>query len=299
MKVNSWTSNGGGLWGLAGPAVGTDGTIYSEIGDGNWDPAKGIYSDTFVALEPKTLKLKDWYTPTNREWMTKRDLDLNDTPVVFPYKGRDLLAGSGKEGRLYLLDSKSLGGENHRTPLFRTQLISNEDVDFAGRGTWGSLASWQDANGTRWVLAPVWGPLHPDMKFPITNGDAPQGSIVAFKVEESNGKTVLTPAWVSRNLVIPAPPVVANGVVFALSSGEYVRQANENQGGLFSPEQRAQLSTHAILYALDAATGKELYSSGDAITSFTHFAGMAVANGRVYFSTFDNTLYSFGFPIEH
>jgi outer membrane protein assembly factor BamB len=299
MKVTSWDSKGGGLWGLAGPAVGTDGTIYSEIGDGNWDPAKGIYSDTFVALEPKTLKLKDWYTPSNREWMTKRDLDLNDTPVVFPYKGRDLLAGSGKEGRLYLLDSKSLGGENHRTPLFRTQLISNEDVDFAGRGTWGSLASWQDASGTRWVLAPVWGPLHPDMKFPITNGDAPQGSIVAFKVEESNGKTVLTPAWVSRNLVIPAPPVIANGVVFALSSGEYVRQANENLGGLFSPEQRAQLSTHAILYALDAATGKELYSSGDAVTSFTHFAGMAVANGRVYFSTFDNTLYSFGFPIEH
>jgi hypothetical protein len=30
--------------------------------------------------------------------MTKRDLDLNDTPVVFPYKGRDLLAGSGKRG---------------------------------------------------------------------------------------------------------------------------------------------------------------------------------------------------------
>jgi len=299
MKVTSWDSKGGGLWGLAGPAVGTDGTIYAEVGDGNWDPAKGIYSDTFVALEPKTLKLKDWYTPSNREWMTKRDLDLNDTPVVFPYKGRDLLAGSGKEGRLYLLDSKSLGGENHRTPLFRTELISNEDVDFAGRGTWGSLASWQDTSGTRWVLAPVWGPLHPDMKFPITNGDAPQGSIVAFKVEESNGKTVLTPGWVSRNLVIPAPPVIANGVVFALSSGEYVRQANENQGGLFSPEQRAQLSTHAILYALDAATGKELYSSGDAITSFTHFAGMAVANGRVYFSTFDNTLYSFGFPLEH
>ena len=299
MKVSSWTSNGGGLWGLAGAAVGTDGTIYAEVGDGPWDPAKGIYSDTFVALEPKTLKLNDWYTPSNREWMTKRDLDMNVTPVVFPYKGRDLLAGSGKEGRLYLLDSKSLGGENHRTPLFRTQLISNEEVDFAGRGTWGSLASWQDANGTRWVLAPVWGPLHSDMKFPITNGDAPQGSIVAFKVEESNGKTVLTPAWVSRNMVIPAPPVIANGVVFALSSGEYVRQANENQGGLFSPEQRAQLSSHAILYALDAATGKELYSSGDAITSFTHFAGMAVANGRVYFSTFDNTLYSFGFPLEH
>jgi outer membrane protein assembly factor BamB len=110
---------------------------------------------------------------------------------------------------------------------------------------------------------------------------------------------VLTPGWVSRNLVIPAPPVIANGVVFALSSGEYVRQANENQGGLFSPEQRAQLSTHAILYALDAATGKELYSSGDAITSLRTSPAWRWLTDEVYFSTFDNTLYSFGFPLEH
>jgi outer membrane protein assembly factor BamB len=93
--------------------------------------------------------------------------------------------------------------------------------------------------------------------------------------------------------------VVANGVVFALSSGEYVRQADENQGGLFTVEQRAERSEHAILYALDAQTGKELWSSGASIGSFTHFAGMAVANGRVYFGTFDNTLYSFGLPMEH
>jgi outer membrane protein assembly factor BamB len=118
-------------------------------------------------------------------------------------------------------------------------------------------------------------------------------------VEEKDGKTVLSPAWVSRDLIIPAPPVVVNGVVFALSSGEFVRQANENQGGLFSSAQRAERSVHATLYALDAETGKELYSSGDSIASFTHFASMAVANGRVYFGTYDNTLYSFGFPIEH
>ncbi len=224
---------------------------------------------------------------------------MNDTPVVFPYKGRDLLVTSGKEGRLYLLDSKSLGGDDHRKPLFRTELVSNEDVDFAGRGVWGSLSTWEDAKGTRWIFAPVWGPLHPNFKFPATNGDAPNGSIVAFKVEDRDGKTVLTPAWVSRDLIAPAPPVGGNGVVFALSSGEFVRQARENKGGLFSPEERAQHSTHAILYALDAETGKELWSSGDSITSFTHFAGMALANGRVYLGTYDSTLYSFGFPMEH
>lgn len=297
--VASFRTNGGGIWGLGGAAVGTDGTVYAEVGDGSWDPAKGQYSDTVLALTPKDLQLKDWYTPSNRVWITKRDLDMNVTPVVFPYKGRDLLVASGKEGRLFLLDSRSLGGADHRTPLFRTELIANEETDFAGLGIWGSISSWEDKNGTRWVLAPVWGPLHRNFKFPVTNGEVPHGSIAAFKVEEKDGKTVLAPAWVSRDLIIPAPPVIANGVVFALSSGEYVRQANDNQGGLFSSQQRAERSVHAILYALDAETGKELYSSGDAITSFTHFAGMAVANGRVYFGTYDNTLYSFGFPLEH
>src|SRR5256885_646004 len=121
--------------------------------------------------------------------------------------------------------------------------------------------------------------------------------------ERHTGGVSLQGPRLARGLGQRGPPVFvgfeiigrresSHGVVFALSSGEYVRQANENQGGLFGPEERAKLSTHAILYALDAATGKELYSSGDAITSFTHFAGMAVANGRVYFSTFDNTLYS-------
>lgn len=298
-KVSSFASNGGGLWGLAGAAIGTDGTIYAEVGDGPWDPQTGKYSDTFIALTPKDLKLKDWYTPSNREWITKRDLDMNVTPVVFPYQGRDLIVGSGKEGRLFMLDSKSLGGADHRTPLFRTQLITNEEVDFAGRGVWGSLASWQDEKGTRWVLAPLWGPLHSEMKFPITNGPAPNGSIGAFTVEEQNGKTVLAPAWVSRDLVIPTPPVIVNGVVFVISSGEFVRQANENAGGLWTVQERAEKSKNAVLYALDAETGKELWSSGDSITSFTHFAGLAVANGRIYFGTYDNTLYSFGFPIEH
>ena len=34
---------------------------------------------------------------------------------------------------------------------------------------------------------------------------------------------------------------------------------------------RRDTSNHAMLYALDAATGKELYSSGDAIPTYTLF----------------------------
>ena len=53
-------------------------------------------------------------------------------------------------------------------------------------------------------------------------------------------------------------------------------------------------STHAVLYALDAQTGKELWSSGDQITSWNHWSGLSIANGRVYIGTFDSNLYCFG-----
>ena len=114
------------MWGLAGPAIGADGTMYAETGDGQFDPAAEKYPNSIVALTSKDLKLKDYYTPTNADWLFKRDLDMNVTPVIFPYKGRELLVGSGKEGRFFMLDTRSLGGADHRTPLFRSELISNE-----------------------------------------------------------------------------------------------------------------------------------------------------------------------------
>ena len=200
---------------------------------------------------------------------------------------------------MFLLDSASLGGADHRTPLFRTELISNEGIDFAGAGTWGSLASYEDSLGNRWVLAPVYGPPHPAARFELTNGAATHGSIAAFKVVEKNGKAVLSNGWISRDLITPAPPAITNGIVFALGTGEFIRQANDKEGGLYQAETRIQRSQHATLYALDGVTGEELWSSKDLVGSFTHFGAMAIANGRVYFTTYDNTLYCFGIPMEH
>jgi outer membrane protein assembly factor BamB len=49
-----------------------------------------------------------------------------------------------------------------------------------------------------------------------------------------------------------------------------------------------------VLYALDAQTGKELWSSGDDIKSWVHNGELSVANGRVYIGTFDGMLYCYG-----
>jgi outer membrane protein assembly factor BamB len=62
--------------------------------------------------------------------------------------------------------------------------------------------------------------------------------------------------------------------------------------------QRAQRSTPAVLYALDGTTGKMLWSSGQTITSFAR-AGLSAGAGQVYLVTYDNTLYTFGIPMEH
>jgi outer membrane protein assembly factor BamB len=293
-KAFSSTPGQGGIFGTAGPAIGSDGTIYFETGDGVYDVAAGKLSTSVQAYTSANdqLTLKDYYTPSNHAWLTKRDLDMNTTPVVFPYQGRDLLVGSGKEGRYFLMDSKSLGGANHQTPLYRTPLLSNKNVNFQTEGSWGSFASWEGKDGTRWVLAPIGGPVAVD--FPLSYGPTPNGGIIALKVTETGGKTELTPAWVSRDMMSAEPPVVANGVVYVLAAGEFTAQANDEDGGLYSFEERVKRSIPAKLYALDAVTGKELYSSGDQIASFLHQAGIAVAGGRVIFGTFDGTIYCFG-----
>src|SRR4051812_5454777 len=199
-KVGTWGPAGGGMWGRTGPAISDNGTMYTGTGDGKWDPENGIYGNGIVGLKPdpktKSLLLEDYFGPSNAEWLVKRDLDMQVTPAIFNYKGKELMVDAGKECRVYLMDTSSIGGDDHRTPLFRSPLLCNEEVNYASAGIWGSMASWEDAKGTRWVLTPTWGPKHSAFKAPIENGKVTYGAIVAFKVEEKNGKLQLTPAWV-------------------------------------------------------------------------------------------------------
>jgi outer membrane protein assembly factor BamB len=287
----------GGVWGRAGVAIGKAGSVFALSGDAAFDPATGKYGDTLVALEPKTLKVVDYYVPSNFAFMNRKDLDMGAiSPVVFTHKDHELVIAGGKEGRLFVLDAKSPGGANHSEPLYRSPVYLNADLYSAGRGFWGAFASWEDPKGARWIFAPGWGPVNPDApKFPTANGPIPNGSIMAFRLEESAGKVTLAPAWTSRDMNVPEPPVIANGIVFALSNGEAVVQATDD-GRIMTTEQRLKAAPgHAVLYAFDSDTGKELWNSGDAIQGIAHFSGIAVANGRIYVTTFDSTVYSFGF----
>jgi outer membrane protein assembly factor BamB len=297
-KVGSWGPAGGGMWGRSGPAVSKDLVMYTGTGDGRWDPENGVFGNGIIGVkqnpETKALELVDYYGPSNAEWLWKRDLDMQVTPAIFDYKGREYMVDASKECRVYLMDTESIGGDDHRTPVYRTPLICNEIVDFAEAGIWGSLATWEDATGARWVLAPFWGPKHSKFKAPIEHGEVKKGAVAAFKMQTVDGNVRLTPAWISRDMNQAEPPLIANGMIFAYGSGENTSQAYPDVGLDFRMERRVPLSTHAVLYVLDGQTGVELWSSGKQITTWNHWSGLALANGQVYINTYDGTLYCFG-----
>ena len=245
LSTVQWLSGSANIEGTTGFTFGAPGTIYAATGDGAHDPANGEFGKSVVALDQKTLKLKVWLTG---------EIAFRTAPVFLNYKEKDYLAVAGQDGRVYLLNAASLGGADHKTPLSVT-----------GTGVTGTLATWQDADGTRWILAPA------------------ANAFVAYKLEEQGGKVTLQAGWTSRSLVSPAAPIIVNGVVFALSTGENAVM---------------QRSTPAVLYALDGSTGKELWSSGRTITGFSHSGGLASGGSKVYVSTHDGTLYAFGYLLN-
>jgi len=275
-KVSSWNTGGADVAGTAGPAFGGDGTLYVALGHA----ARGgdsTYANAIVALDRATLKPKDWFSAPG--------VEFNAAPIVLRSKAdSDLVAATADDGRMYLLDAASLGGADHKTPLHVT-------AKYTAPGARAGLATWE-SQGTRWILAPVVGAPQPGVRF-AANGLAPGGSIVAFKVSDEGNKVTLAPGWASRNLVSPLAPIVVNGLVFALSSGEY-----RGAGGELTAAQRAQRSTPAVLYVLDGTTGKQLWSSGTTISSFAR-GGLSAGSGQVYVVTYDNHLYAFGIPMEH
>ena len=298
-KVGSFNPGSGGLWPRLGPSIGKDGSVYAGSGDGDYLPEQQTFGQAIVAAKQnpttKAMEMTDWFAPTNALWLRKRDLDMNVTGPVFDFKGREYTVQSSKECRIWLLDTSALGGEDHRTPVDRTPLVCNEEVQFASAGVWGALSTWEDTDGTRWIIMPFWGPKHSTFSAPREYGEVATGGIAAFTLQEQNGQVKMVPAWISRNMHLADPAVIANGVVFGYGNGEDATQSTADIGLAYNTAaNRIAHSGHATLYALDARTGAELWSSGTQISSFNHFTSLSVANGKVYIGTYDGMLYAFG-----
>jgi outer membrane protein assembly factor BamB len=220
------TGKASGPWGRGG-IVRTPYGVVTQTADGAYDPASGRFGNTFLGLT-KDLRLTDSYTPANEDYLNRKDFDLGaSSPTVFPYEKWTLVASASKEGVIYLLDASDLGGASHRTPLYVSPRYGNDALAFGYNGVWGSLSTWVDAAGQRWLLVPMEGPPAKDTaaSFQLTNGKVVNGSVMAFRVKTVKGKPVLEPVWMSRDLDLPGMPAAANGVVYTLATGDRARDA--------------------------------------------------------------------------
>jgi len=300
-----------GPWGRGGPVAGPLG-VYVQTADGNHDPAGGVFGNAVLAIQAKAYGIADTFTPPSWKNLNAKDLDLGSgSPVIFAFKDRTLLATSSKEEIGYLLDAKNLGGGmpgDHSKSLYTSPRIGNDEEKYYGHGVWGSFSTYADAQGARWLYVPMWGPPAKDgFQFPKDYGQAPHGSIMAFQVVEKDGGVALTPQWMSRDLAVPDNVAVANGVVYAVQTGEQTLQhmTNPEAHGRVEPGQQAETPTSLakfrstqlapmILYAFDAESGKQLYSSGKQLGSWVHFSQPAVALGKVFLVSHDAHVYAFG-----
>jgi hypothetical protein len=276
-SVVSWKTNGGDPIGSV--AFSTTGTLYAAIGPGT--PAAGGYANAIVALDPKTLTLKDWYAQPGVAFAA--------APVLFQESGRDIVAVTTRDGRLLLLDAALLGGADHATPMFASAPLTSGRATFAPSG----LALWQERSaappvgataappsaveGRRWLLLPIAGPLSAVPAGATANGPVSTGAILGVKVTHQAGAFSVQPGWVSENLGAPLTPIVVNGVVFGVSTGA---------------------SAPAKLVALNGTSGKTLWQSGSAMGAQVSGRSFWTGSGHVFVGTIDGTVYAFGFDME-
>jgi hypothetical protein len=276
--VVSWKTNGGAPIGSV--AFATNGSAIVAIGPGN--VTAGGYANAIVALDPKTLTVKDWFTQPGVEFVAP--------PVLFQESGNDIVAATTRDGRILLLDAGSLGGANHETPLFASASLTGGAATFATQ----SPAMWQErsvppapgptpvsstttaGDGPRWLLIPVTGSL-PASPSATGNGAVSDGAILGVKLAYHDGKFSVQPGWVSQNITAPLTPIVVNGVAFAASGPS---------------------NAPAGLYALNGATGKTLWQSEKTIASPLSGRSFWVGSGHVFVGTRDGTVYAFGFAME-
>ncbi len=256
--------------GVTGPVITPAGKSLVVTGPGTSDSSAGVYASSVVSVA-KDMKVEDWYTPdggmANLGKRFSSDVHL---------QGKAIRRGARKRRTHRLTGCCDHWAE--QITILRSSKHPRSPVAGEKHG-WDGFATWQDKDGTAWVFASVSAAISLDDSASKVKWSNPHGGIVAFKVDENDGKFALTPVWVSPDMVNPAPPRIANGVVIALSGGDS--------------------TTHATLYVLNAATGAKLYSSKNQIPTYTELSGVSVGDSHAFFTDHDNVLYSFGIRLEH
>jgi hypothetical protein len=190
---------------------------------------------------------------------------LASTPVIFQFRTKVLGVVATRSGSLVLFDTRSLGGDDHKTPLFRSKPQGAPAPSTV-------LASWMDSGARRWLLAP--------------GKNAGKSVLNAWQIKEGTGGSLsLEVGWTSHEIASPSAPMIINGIVFVASNADPFKSG-------------AASRAPAVIYALEGVSGKELWNSGRTISTSAHNGHLSGGNSQLYLGGDDGTLYAFGVWIE-
>jgi alcohol dehydrogenase (cytochrome c) len=303
---DTWKLGGGGTW-LTGSYDPQLHTLYWSVGNPapsfNPDVRKGdnLYTDSVVALDPDTGKLKWYYqfTPNDsHDWDSEEDLVLADQMV--DGKIRKILLHADRNGVLYALD-RVTGQFLWAKPFVKTTWVRGWDKD--GRPL---VNHDTDATPQGHIVWPATGG---------TNFQAPsydqKSQTLYLQTNEAQGWANSGPAVFQRGQLytargkVPPPP--------APPPKPAIKAINTNTGSIrwTTPIAQASLSAGVLatrgglvfaatsegqFIALDSATGKPLwhFNTGHRISASP--VGYAV-DGRQYVAiSAGNMLYTFALP---
>src|SRR4051794_8164894 len=262
--VHTWFSGGtsglfgGGLWGMGGVSVEPDGSALYAATGNGFGKDEHAAFFDQVVRLGPTLKLQ----AANYPGLSGLDVDFGATPLPYQAPGCPArLAVMNKTGALLVYDRAAIG----EGPRQRLQMA---DSRFSSAGDFIGVPAYDPARRLVYVNNPS---DSRDGKF--------KHGLVALKVGADcdlsvKWQTVLGPPRKSGQEHASIPPTVANGVVYAVRSVD------------------------STVYALDAATGAQLWSSGTQISGGI-FGAVTVANGQLLVPAVNGTLYAFAPSSPH
>jgi len=269
----------GGIWATGGIAADPDGYLYAATGNSSSSDAVDLGNSVVRLATSPVLRFsgssRDFFTPSNFVRLNETDTDLGSAaPLVLPDQPGSrtprLLFIAGKQGVGYLVNRDNMGG------LSKGNGITGEGVfsrcifgacGSAGRQVFSAAAYWDGGGNDRLILVPGRG------RQPLPCQGT--GGVVALRLgtAPAGGASTFDVAWCSASMRDPGAPSVSGtgaggGVVWVIDTGG-----------------------SAVLYALDARTGTELYAStgGDALKRTQRFITPAVVGGRVYIGAGNET----------
>ena len=280
--------NGGlaGIW-MSGqpPAVDANGNIYVSTGNGTTgfggnpnDTSNRASSLLKLSTASGALKVTDFFTPMNYQYLNDDDLDYGVDGVMLIPNTHLSLSGS-KEGRLFLIDDNLMGGTtSNNSNVLQTLNVANTSTSNT-RHLHGSPVYFEDEYSNEYIYGWAEGSLL--KQFPFN-----RSTMLFDTINEKIGNTALPSGMPGAMLSVSSNGFTPNtGILWA----NHPINGNANQA-----------IVPGVLQAFDATdVTHELWNSNwnskrDSIGKFAKFVPPTIANGKVYMATFSNRLNVYG-----